>query len=102
LLGHRLGLSRDFDRTLTRAGAALTVCSFCRIMEGTKGEEQESVLDKVELVEQRYEELNRLMADPAVATDHVKVTEYAQEQSEITDLVMAYRRYTDADPAPAP
>jgi len=51
------------------------------------------VLDKVKLVEDRYEELNRLMADPAVATDHVKLAEYAQEQSEIADLVAAYRRY---------
>jgi peptide chain release factor 1 len=63
------------------------------MMEGTKDEERESVLDKVELVEERYEELNLLMADPSVATDHVKLAEYAQEQSEITDLVMAYRRY---------
>jgi peptide chain release factor 1 len=63
------------------------------MMEGTKDEELEPVLDKVELVEQRYEELNQLMADPAVATDHVKLAEYAQEQSEISDLVMAYRRH---------
>jgi peptide chain release factor 1 len=51
------------------------------------------VLDKVKLVEDRYEELNRLMADPEVVTDHVKVSEYAQEQAEIQDLVQAYRRY---------
>ncbi|MFN2218932.1 MAG: peptide chain release factor 1 [Anaerolineae bacterium] len=51
------------------------------------------MLDKVKLVEERYEELNQLMADPEVVTDHVKVTEYAQEQAEIADLVQAYRRY---------
>jgi peptide chain release factor 1 len=51
------------------------------------------VLDKVKLVEERYEELNRLMADPEVVTDHVQVTEYAQEQRELEDLVQAYRRY---------
>jgi peptide chain release factor 1 len=51
------------------------------------------VLDKVKLVEERYEELNRLMADPEVVTDHVKVTEYAQEQAEIEALVQRYRRY---------
>jgi peptide chain release factor 1 len=45
------------------------------------------------LVEERYEELNRLMADPEVATDHVQLAEYAQEQSEISDLVQSYRRY---------
>jgi peptide chain release factor 1 len=51
------------------------------------------MLDKVKLVEDRYEELNRLMADPEVVVDHTKVTEYAQEQAEIQELVGAYRRY---------
>jgi peptide chain release factor 1 len=51
------------------------------------------VLDKVKLVEERYEELNRLMADPEVVVDHTKVTEYAQEQSEIQELVQTYRKY---------
>jgi len=51
------------------------------------------MLDKVELIEERYEELNRLMADPEVVIDHLKVTEYAQEQAEIQELVQAYRRY---------
>jgi peptide chain release factor 1 len=51
------------------------------------------MLDKVKLIEDRYEELSRLMADPQVVTDHLKVTEYAQEQAEIQELVQAYRRY---------
>ncbi|RPI56027.1 MAG: peptide chain release factor 1 [Chloroflexi bacterium] len=51
------------------------------------------MLEKLKLIEERYEELNALMADPAVVTDHVQVTEYAQEQSELEDLVQAYRRY---------
>ena len=51
------------------------------------------MLDKVKLVVERYEELNRLMADPEIVTDHLKVTEYAQEQAEIQELVEAYRRY---------
>jgi peptide chain release factor 1 len=51
------------------------------------------MLDKVKLIEDRYEELNRLMADPEVACDHVLVAEYAQEQAELVDLVQAYRRY---------
>ncbi|HSR35292.1 MAG TPA: peptide chain release factor 1 [Anaerolineae bacterium] len=51
------------------------------------------MLEKVKLVEDRYEELNRLMADPEVVTDHFQVAEYAQEQAEIQDLVVAYRRY---------
>jgi peptide chain release factor 1 len=51
------------------------------------------MLDKVQLVEERYEELNQLMADPEVVIDHVLVAEYAQEQSELSELVQAYRRY---------
>ncbi len=51
------------------------------------------MLDKIKLIEDRYMELNRLMADPEVARDHVQVTEYAQEQSEIEELVLKYRRY---------
>jgi peptide chain release factor 1 len=51
------------------------------------------VLDKVKLIEDRYEELNRLMAEPEVATDHVRMTEYAQEQAEISELVQTFRRY---------
>lgn len=53
------------------------------------------MLDKVKLIEERYEELNQLMADPEVVMDHLKVTEYAQEQAEIQELVQAYRRYED-------
>jgi peptide chain release factor 1 len=52
-----------------------------------------AVLEKLKLIEERYEELNDLMADPTVVTDHVQVTEYAQEQSELEDLVQAYRCY---------
>jgi peptide chain release factor 1 len=51
------------------------------------------MLEKVELIEERYEELNQLMADPEMVVDHVRMTEYAQEQAEIEELVQAYRRY---------
>jgi len=51
------------------------------------------VLDKVKLIEDRYEELNRLMADPELVGDHVRLTEYAQEQAELAELVQDYRTY---------
>ncbi len=51
------------------------------------------MLEKLALVEERYEELNRLMADPEVATDHVRLKELAQEQAEIEELVQTYRQY---------
>jgi hypothetical protein len=35
------------------------------------------MLDKLRAVEERYEELTRLMADPEVAQDYERVAEYA-------------------------
>jgi len=55
------------------------------------------MLDKVRLIEERYEELNRLMAEPEVATDPARLMEYAQEQSQIGDLVQAFRRHSALD-----
>jgi peptide chain release factor 1 len=52
-----------------------------------------TMLEKLALIEERYEELNRLMADPEVATDHVRLKELAQEQAEIEELVQTYRQY---------
>jgi peptide chain release factor 1 len=51
------------------------------------------MLEKLALVEERYEELNQLMADPEVATNPARLTEYAQEQAEIEPLVQTYRQY---------
>jgi peptide chain release factor 1 len=51
------------------------------------------MLGKLELALYRYEELNRLMADPDVATNPDLVREYAQEQAKIADLVSKYRQY---------
>ena len=49
------------------------------------------MLEKLAAVAERYKELESLMADPAVAIDYTKVTEYAQERAEIEPLVKAYR-----------
>ncbi|MGC9348056.1 MAG: peptide chain release factor 1 [Anaerolineae bacterium] len=51
------------------------------------------MLERVEVLEQRFVELTRLMADPDVAQDYEKVTEYAIERSELEETVNAYRRY---------
>ncbi len=53
----------------------------------------ESLLDKLDKVEARYDELTRLMADPAIAQDYARVTEYAREQAELEEIVAAYRDY---------
>ncbi len=41
------------------------------------------MLEKLAAVEERYNELERLMADPEVAADYLQVTEFAQERSDI-------------------
>ncbi len=53
------------------------------------------MLEKLEKVEQRYEELNRLLADPEVAQDYERVTRYAKERAEIDEIVTTYRDYKE-------
>jgi peptide chain release factor 1 len=49
--------------------------------------------EKLQSIEKRYAELTRLMADPAVASDHAKVAELAQEHRELEDMVTLYREH---------
>jgi peptide chain release factor 1 len=51
------------------------------------------MLDKLAGIEARYDELERLMADPAVAQDYEKVAAYAQERAGLGEIVSAYRTY---------
>jgi peptide chain release factor 1 len=54
------------------------------------------MLDKLKSVEQRFEELTRLMVDPEVTRNYERVAEYAKERSELEDIVSAYRDYKSA------
>ena len=51
------------------------------------------MLEKLETLEKRYEELNRLMAQPEVAADFERLNNLAKEQAGISDLVAKYREY---------
>jgi peptide chain release factor 1 len=51
------------------------------------------MLDKLAGVAARYEELERLMADPEVASDYILVAEYAQERSNLQEIAEGYYRY---------
>jgi peptide chain release factor 1 len=51
------------------------------------------MLDKITKVVARYDEIERQMSDPQVLTDHVKLTELAQERAEIAPLVETYHRH---------
>lgn len=49
--------------------------------------------DRLEQIEKHYEELNRQMARPELATDPEKLQALAQQKAEIEDLVVKYRAY---------
>ncbi len=51
------------------------------------------MLEKLKAVEERYQELTHLMADPEVAQDYERVAEYAKERADLEDVVSAYREY---------
>jgi peptide chain release factor 1 len=53
---------------------------------------QGSVVDKLEQVEQRYQELERRMADPQVAADYNRLRQYTEERAEIAEVVETYRQ----------
>jgi peptide chain release factor 1 len=54
------------------------------------------LFDKIARVVERYEEIEQHMADPAILADHVRLTELAQERSDLTSLVESYREYLKA------
>lgn len=51
------------------------------------------MLERLSKIEERYQELTRLMADPDVAQNYERVTEYAKERAEIEEIVELYREY---------
>jgi peptide chain release factor 1 len=55
-----------------------------------------TLLDKLAGIEARFDELERMIADPANVSDYEKVAEYAQERAEIQDVVEAAREYRTA------
>ncbi|PEZ04252.1 peptide chain release factor 1 [Bacillus sp. AFS018417] len=55
-----------------------------------------SVLDRLQAVEDRYEKLNELLSDPEIISDSNKLREYSKEQSDIQETVEVYREYKDA------
>lgn len=51
------------------------------------------MLEKIEKVVARFDEIERQMADPQVLASHTKLTDLAQEHAELADLVEAYRQF---------
>ncbi|GAA0358162.1 peptide chain release factor 1 [Bacillus horti] len=53
------------------------------------------MFDRLQAVEDRFEELGQLLYDPAILNDPKKLREYSQEHSKIEDTVTAYREYKE-------
>ena len=54
------------------------------------------MLKKLGAVVEKYDDLTRLLSDPAIASDHQKYQKYSKERSDIEDVVLHYRTYQDA------
>ena len=50
---------------------------------------------KLEAVVQKYEELTKLLSDPAIITDQQNFMRYSKEQSDISEIVEKYREYQE-------
>jgi peptide chain release factor 1 len=55
-----------------------------------------TLLEKLAGIEERYDELEQMIADPANISSYEKVAEYAQERAEIQDIVKLTRQYRSA------
>lgn len=51
------------------------------------------MLEKLDQIEKRYEELGQQLADPEISANYQRVASISQEQAEIRDIVEAYRHY---------
>lgn len=51
------------------------------------------MMDKIEELERRYQELEALLSDPAVISNQPEFRKFSREHSDLSALVAAYRRY---------
>lgn len=55
------------------------------------------VLERLQSLEDRYNQLNQLLSDPEVINDHHKLRDYSKEQSGLEESVQVYRQYKQAN-----
>jgi peptide chain release factor 1 len=51
------------------------------------------VFDKLKSLEERYEELNKLISDPVVIAERARWQQYIKAHAELEDVVVTYREY---------
>lgn len=54
------------------------------------------MFERLQAVEDRYDQLNELLSDPDVVSDMKKLRDYSKEQSGLQETVEAYREYKNA------
>ncbi|MGI9953121.1 peptide chain release factor 1 [Moorellaceae bacterium AZ2] len=55
------------------------------------------MLEKLQELEEKYEELGRLMTDPAVVTDPVRLQKTAKAHADLEEIVTTFRRYRQVE-----
>jgi len=58
--------------------------------------EKDNLLEKLDEIEQRYEQVERRLSDPAVAGDLAKLIALSKEQGKLRSIVAKYREYRTA------
>lgn len=53
------------------------------------------MLEKLQALEDKYEELSRLLSDPQVIADQAEFQKHAKAHAALTDIVTAYREYKE-------
>lgn len=53
------------------------------------------MLDRLNLMEDRYETLNGLLSDPEVINDVNKLRDYSKEQADLDEIISTYRKFKD-------
>ncbi|KEO83365.1 peptide chain release factor 1 [Tumebacillus flagellatus] len=53
------------------------------------------MIDKLQSIEDRYNQLSEWLCDPAVASDPAKLRQYGKEQSDLEEIVAVFREYKD-------
>ena len=51
------------------------------------------LLDKLKQIEEKYEELTRLLSDPEIFSDYTKSQKYSKERSELEEIVQKIDEY---------
>ena len=53
------------------------------------------MFDQLDIVEERYEQLNEMLSDPEIVNDPDKLRKYSKEQADLQKTVDVYRDYKE-------